>query len=166
MPATDYTMTTGNGAAITMDAGAVTNVANTSGVAAWNAFDAIEIVSIAGLEEAIETIEENHLSLTDNQSYLPTDLATIPPLTISCRWNMNKLPPLGHQAKGDFLITLPKGTATNTAAFIDGQAFLTRRKFPDIANNELAVGEIEVQYNGKGAGGSGVGPTFTAEATP
>ena len=113
------------------------------------------IVSIDGLEETLEALENSNLSTTNYKTMVPADLKDISPVTVAIRWDNGDIPPLGTVEL--MTTTFPLESGESVAATFTATGFLTARSGPNLANNEIASGSITIQYDG-----GATEPTYTA----
>lgn len=133
---------TGNGA---------TMVCGTSGFAANH-------VELDLPEETVQSISAAFFGSTKDVQ-IPGDLVSCGPITGRYVFNPTAARPTLSSTPETVTITLPKMiAASSAAATFAGTAFFTRRKLPNLQNNQLNIGEFTFQMN------SDTGPTFTAEA--
>ena len=109
------------------------------------------IVSIDGLEETLEALQDSDLSTTNYHTMCPADLKEISPMTAVIRWEQNDVAPLSNAFANIGLITLTYALeeGESTAATLKGTGFITGRTSPNLANNEIAEGSITFQFDGK-----------------
>lgn len=108
-------------------------------------------------EEVVQAIDAAYLGSTKAVK-IPGDLVECGPIKGRYVFNPTAARPTLSSVE-TVTITLPKMiSGSSAAATLAGTAFFTRRKLPNLQNNQLNVGEFEIQMN------SDTGPTFTAEA--
>lgn len=112
------------------------------------------VVSIDGLEETLEALQDSDLSTTNTHTYVAADLRELAPLSATIRWEQNDLPPIAGVSE-TITITYARESGESTPATLAGTGFLTSRRSPDLANDTIAEGTITIQYDGKTA------PTYT-----
>jgi len=113
------------------------------------------VISIAGHEESRGVVDTTHLATTGQKTSIPTDLEEQAPFTVRIQFlGTAGLPTFA--AAETVTVTHPLISGGSSAADIAGTAYVTRRKFPDMAVGELMVGEVDVVFDG------GTGPTYTA----
>lgn len=113
------------------------------------------VVSIDGLEETIEALQDSTLATTNTHTYCPADLSEISPMSAAIRWEQDDIPPLGTVELITLTYQLESGEGT--AATLVGSGFITGRRSPDLANNEIAEGTVTFMFDGKATE-----PTYTA----
>jgi hypothetical protein len=111
-------------------------------------------VSIDGLEETLEALQDSDLSTTNYHTMCPADLIEISPFTAEIRWEQGDIPPLGTVEL--ITLTYQLETGESVAATLTGTGFLTSRVGPNLANNEISSGSITIQLDGKSTE-----PTYT-----
>ena len=106
------------------------------------------VVSIDGLEETLEALQDSDLSTTNYHTMCPADLKEISPVTAAIRWEQDNVAPI---AGGVGLITLTYQLEDGESipATLKGTGFITGRTSPSLANNEIAEGSITFQFDGK-----------------
>ena len=114
------------------------------------------IISIAGHEESRGIVDSTHLGTTGQKTSFPTDLEELATFTVSIQFLGTAGLPAFMSVAETVTVTHPLLAGDTTAANIAGTAYVTRRKFPDLAVGELMVGEVDVVFDG------GTGPTWTA----
>jgi len=113
------------------------------------------VISIAGHEENRAIVDTTHLGTTGQMTSIPADLEGQTPFTVRIQFlGTAGLPTFA--AAETVTVTQPLLSGGTTAANVAGTAYVTRRKFPDMAVGELMVGEVDVVFDG------GTGPTWTA----
>ena len=114
---------------------------------------------IGAMEQAGGALDDSDLSIsTGIATKIPQDLHE--PGEVACQfiWNPTDTPPPLHTPE-TVTITYPKeNSGSASPATLAGTAFLTRRSFPSLKNNEINVGQFTLQWDGK------TGPTYTPEA--
>lgn len=127
---------TGNGATITMSDGFTASY-----------------TMIGGFEQEIPAIEDSHLTTSTKKTYIPGDLYEPGEWPAEFQYNPNTQPSIGTVLT--ITITYPVPSGSSNGATHAGTGFIKKRKFPELKNNELMIGEYVVQWDGK------TGPTFT-----
>lgn len=112
------------------------------------------VVSMDGLEETLEALQDSDLSTTNYHTMCPADLKEIAPFTAEIRWEQDDIPPLGTVELITLTYQLESGESV--AATLTGTGFMTSRTSPALANNEIAAGSIAIQLDGKATE-----PTYT-----
>lgn len=142
MPQSTVTGDTGNQAVI-----------NFGGVAAWNGATGLKVRSVDQAEESIGRIDTSVLSTQTFRTFIMEDLADPPELTIEFLWDTFLTPPVPGQDLGTVTITYPERDGETTPATRAGAAQVASVKHPMLANNELQVGTMRIQFLGA--------PTYT-----
>ena len=106
-----------------------------------------------------EKIDASCLSTIGFMRYIPADVTDPGELTLEAIFDPTDDLPVFGQVE-DITITLPVGTAGNTAATITGSGFITSDQLPSLALNELMMLTLTFAFDGD------TGPLFTPEVTP
>ena len=114
------------------------------------------VVSIDGLEETLEALQDSDLSTTNFHTMCPADLKEISPVTAAIRWAQGNVVPMTG-AVGLITLSYQLEDGESTPAALTGTGFITGRTSPSLANNEIAEGSLTFQLDGKVTE-----PTYTA----
>lgn len=106
------------------------------------------VVSIDGLEETLEALQDSDLSTTNYHTMCPADLKEISPMTAAIRWEQDDVPPIDGTV-GLITLSYQLESGESTPATLTGTGFITGRTSPNLANNEIAEGSITFQFDGK-----------------
>ena len=123
---------TGNGATITFASG-ITGT--------------LKIKSIDPAEEAVGKIECSTLDTVSKKKYIAEDLSETPELDIEWNWDTFDTPPTPGLALGVVTVTYPLRTGELTPATRAGSAYVSSVKHPKLANGELQLGRMKIQYD-------------------
>lgn len=123
---------TGNGAAVTF----------ASGITAT-----LKVKSIDPSEESVGKIECSTLDTVGKKKYVPEDLAETPELDIEWNWDTFDTPPTPGLDLGLVTVTYPQRTGETTPATRAGSGYVSSVKHPKLANGELQMGRLKVQYD-------------------
>lgn len=110
-------------------------------------------------EFVLEKIETTVLDTTGFMTYMPGDVSDPGEMTAEILFDAESddLPDAG--VAETVTVTFPIHTSGNTTnATLSGSGFITGRKMPDMATNELQVMELTIAFDGE------TGPAFTQEA--
>ena len=113
------------------------------------------LVTIDGLEQTLEALQDSTLATTNVHTYCPADLSEISPMSATIRWEQDDVPPLDGTIEL-ITITYQLESGESTAATLAGSGFITGRRSPDLANNEIAEGTFTLMFDGKATE-----PTYT-----
>jgi len=136
MPQSTICADTGNGATIAF-AGAA-------------ALDDLKFRSIEQNEQSLGVIDCSDLSTTGERSLIAEDLTDPIEVDLEWIWDTFQTPPVLGEDLGLVTITYPTRTGETTPATYAGNAFVKAVKHPMLANNELQVGTMKIQFRGGG----------------
>jgi hypothetical protein len=134
MPQSTICADTGNGASVTFSAVA--------------AYDDLKFRQISQGEQSLGQIDCSDLSTTGERSVIAEDLADPTEVDLEWIWDTFEDPPVLGQSLGTVTITYPLRDGETTPATRAGLGFVKAVKHPDLANNELQIGTMKVQFNG------------------
>ena len=124
---------TGNGATITFAQGIT---------------ETLKVRRINQPEQSLGTIECSDLSTTGEKKFISEDLTDPVELDIEFLWDTFQTPPVLGTNLGTVTVTYPTRTGELTPATRAGTGYVSGIKHPDLANNELQVGMLKVQFDG------------------
>jgi hypothetical protein len=124
---------TGNGATITF----------ASGITAT-----LKVRSIDFSEESLGKIECSDLLTTGDKKYVKEDLGEPSELSVEFLWDTFDVPPTKGLDLGVVTVTYPTRTGETTPATRAGSAYVSSIKHPKLANGELQMGMLKVQFDG------------------
>lgn len=97
--------------------------------------------------EAIEKIDASILATENYRAYVPGDLADLPELEIEFLWDTFDAAILLKTNLGLVTITYPLRTGETTPASRTGSGYVSGITHPTLANGELQVGTLRIQYD-------------------
>lgn len=97
--------------------------------------------------EALVKVECSDLATSVYRKYIPEDLSDAPELEIEFLWDTFHVPPALGAALGLVTITYPLRTGEVTPATRTGSGYVSGITHPTLANGELQVGTLKVQYD-------------------
>lgn len=107
-------------------------------------------------EWLLQDIDDSHLGTTDYLTYTPGDLTEPGEIVADIIFDASiAVPSNGTVETGT--LTFPLGAGGSVAATLIGTGYIKRYKIPDLANNQLNVGQLTFKLDGK------TGPTYTAQ---
>lgn len=110
-------------------------------------------------EWSIDVLDVSALSTTGFEKKIASDLKKVTPVTYDFYWDTGKsLPTIAGTAE-TITITFPLRSGAGgegTAANLAGTGFISGIKFPQLANGEVQMGTITLQFDGS------TGPAWTA----
>lgn len=115
------------------------------------------IIEMSGSEETRPALKDSHLGTTPRETYVPDDLYE--PGEFTGRYYTDgavSSHPSITAAPETCTKTYPLKSGQSTPATLVGTGFFTRKKHPDVKNNELMAGEFTFKWDGR------TGPTYTA----
>lgn len=134
MPQSTVCADTGNQATITF----------ASGISA-----SLKVRSIDPSEQSLGQLDASDLSTTGEKCLIPEDLSDPRELSVEWLWDTFDVPPVLGTNLGLVTITFPLRTGELTPATLAGTGYVAAVKYPQLANNELQVGTMRVQYDGE-----------------
>lgn len=132
MPRSTICADTGNGATLTCAEGITTPFK-------YRSFDPSE--------ETIGKIECSDISTTGRKKYIPEDLAETLEMSIEWNWDTFDTPPALGMNLGLVTVTYPLRAGETTPATRAGSAYVSAVKHPKLANNELQLGMMKIQFD-------------------
>lgn len=124
---------TGNGASLTFASGIT---------------DTLKIRMIDPSEESVGKIECSDLDTEDRKKYIPEDLSENADMSVEWNWDTFDTPPTPRLNLGLVTLTYPLRPGETTPATRAGSAYVSAVKHPKIANGELQLGTMKIQYDG------------------
>ena len=108
-------------------------------------------------EETIPDVDRTHLATSGFREYIPGDLATPGEVTVAFQHDSNAAA-ITLGLVQSITVTLPIPTGGAAGAYWAGTGYIKRVKRPNLATDELQVGELTVMFDGI------TGPTLTPTA--
>lgn len=118
----------------------------------------VDIRSITISNQTIELLDVSLISTTGFMKKIAADLADAGSFTVEYLFDATDADVALGGAAESTTITFPVVGGPGTAATLAGTAICTDKKYPDLQNNELQVGQATFSWDGV------VGPVFTAQA--
>ena len=131
MPQSTLTGDTGNGATVTF----------AQGITA-----ALKVRRITPSADSRGRIDTSHLGTTGMRTFIPEDLGDAQTLTIEAIWDTFFATPTAGLNLGNVTVTYPLRTGETTAASFVGKAHVSSVQLPSLANNELQIIQLVIQF--------------------
>ena len=115
------------------------------------------IISISGTSQSREALEDTHLGITGERTFVPDDLISPGEFDIEFYWDQSAgtFPPITAVAE-TITISFKLKPSETVQATLAGSGFATESEGPTTTNSELMTGTMTIQWDGK------TGPTYTA----
>jgi hypothetical protein len=111
------------------------------------------ILSVGGFDEELPDVEDNDLSTSGHNEYIPGDLIDHGEVEFPVVFDPDNMESLGVVETGT--ITFPLQTGDTVAAKIAGTGYLKKRSMGSLENNQRAEGSYTWRFDGK------TGPAYT-----
>lgn len=130
---------------------------NSSTIAFGSSSFSANVYLIGATEQTREPLEDTHLGVTGEKTYIADDLIEPGQFELEFEWDQSfgTFPPISAAAE-TITITYPLKSGEGTAATLAGTGFLISSSGPSVENGTIMRGSATVKWDGK------TGPTYTA----
>ena len=98
-------------------------------------------------QEQVEKVECSDLATVTYRKYIGADLVDTPELEVEYIWDTFNVPPALNLNLGLVTITYPLRTGETTPATRSGSGYVSGITHPTLANGELQVGTLKIQFD-------------------
>jgi hypothetical protein len=107
-----------------------------------------KLKSMGGLDQSIEKLDASALDTVDQKEYIPGDLMEPGEIEFEFFWDTEELPP-DPGVIDTITVTFPEREGEATPASFTASGFFTGRVTPTFKNNELQMGKVKFQLDGR-----------------
>lgn len=126
---------------ITGDTGNGSTVTFASGITAT-----LKVRRINFSAESVGKIDTSHLGTSGTRTFIPEDLTDATTLDLEVIWDTFDPKPVTGTTLGNVTVTFPLRTGETEEATVVAKGYVSMVQLPGLANNELQVMQLQIQY--------------------